>query len=230
MTALGLSPLVDPILGALGIEHGFGQRETAAPEDTSFRKQVHGTNVSVATESRATDEPADAVVTCVGGVSVGIVTADCVPILVASENGIGVAAIHAGWRGLAAGVIEAGVEKLRAEAGQRSLVAAIGPAARGCCYEIDEPVWLGLGARYGVALEDEAILRPTEPGHAMLDLAALAARALEKCGLKTTKIGYTHCLCTICSPDRFESFRRDGATAGRLRHYIRSKAASFGQG
>ena len=230
MTRAMLSPLVDPLLEAAGIEHGFGQSGTEVPEGTAFRKQVHGVSVAVVANSGAVDEEADAVVSCIGGLPVGIVTADCVPVLVASEDGRFVAAIHAGWRGLAAGVIEAGVAALRVECGERNLIAAVGPAARACCYEVDEPVWTGLAVRYGRALDDDEILHPTRPGHGMLDLPALAARALEICGLKATSIGMTHCECTICAPGRFESFRRDGAAAGRLRHFIGPKPGGLQQG
>jgi copper oxidase (laccase) domain-containing protein len=71
---------------------------------------------------------ADAIVSAMAGLAVGIVTADCVPILVASRDGSRVGAIHAGWRGLAAGVIEAGIEAMDCDAS--GLAAAVGPAAR----------------------------------------------------------------------------------------------------
>ena len=109
-------PLSDPLLDALGIEHGFGQRGTGAPEGCTFPKQVHGIEVvevgSGETGAAAAVVSADAVVTCVSGAAVGIVTADCVPLLVGRSDGSAVGAIHAGWRGLAAGVIEQGIAAL----------------------------------------------------------------------------------------------------------------------
>jgi len=213
--------LCDPVLIAAGIPHGFGQIGSQAPETTLFSTQAHGVGVyeaggPVAGGKQATQ--ADVVLTCVASQSVGIVTADCVPILIAAEDGGAVAAVHAGWRGLAAGVIEAGVHALEERAGRRSWVAAVGPAARGCCYEVDEPVRAGLAVRYEGLLD--GTMEPGRPGHYRLDLPSLAVRILEGLGLEPGRIGVTHRVCTICDPDRFESYRRDGAGAGRLKHFV----------
>jgi YfiH family protein len=183
---------------------------------------VHGLAVARVEGGRAEPEEADAIIAVRPGPGVGIVTADCVPILVASEDGAVVAAIHAGWRGFAAGVIEAGLDALSSCAGQRPLVAAIGPAARGCCYEVDEPVRRALFARYGADLGD--FLEPVREGHWQLDLPGLAQRLLEQGGWRIAQIGVEHRLCTICGGDRFESYRLEGAAAGRLRHFIRPLA------
>lgn len=225
------SPLRDPLLDALGIEHGFGQRGTNAPEGCAFPRQVHGVGVHEVdagdSASVAAGVSADAIVTRAPGACVGIVTADCVPILVAANEGREVGAIHAGWRGLAAGVIEAGVAAL-GRPGTARVHAAIGPAARGCCYEVDEPVRAGLAARYA-ALLDGALV-PGRPERFQLDLPLLAERVLRSCGVESTRIGTAARLCTICGPDRFESFRREGAGAGRLRHFIRPSEAIPRQG
>jgi len=168
---------------------------------------------------RSDSQEADAVLGRDPGLAVGIVTADCVPILAATEDGSGVAAIHAGWRGLAAGVIEAGLRALRDASGGRTLVAAIGPAARGCCYEVDDPVREALASRYRSQLGGE-VLRIGRPGHFQLDLPLLAQQILIESGVEDTRLGTTHRVCTICDPGRFESYRRDGSAAGRLRHFI----------
>jgi len=222
------APLRDPLLDALGIAHGFGQRETTAPSDVGFPKQVHGIAVH---EHRVGVDPrvdADAILTREAGASIGIVTADCVPILVAHRDGESVAAIHAGWRGLAAGVIEAGVLAVAAGGDVGDSVAAIGPAARGCCYEVDEPVRAGLRERYPTLLD--GVLVSGRAGRFQLDLPVLAGRVLEQIGVETQRIGATARLCTICAPDRFESYRRDGPRAGRLRHFITRPAAIPRQG
>ncbi len=222
MSAASLRPLRDPLFDALGIEHGFGQRGTIAPEGCAFPKQVHGVTVHEVvagdSPSLAAARAADAIVTSAPGASVGIVTADCVPILVSVNEGEGVGALHAGWRGLAAGIIEAGLAAL-GDPGTARVHAAIGPAARGCCYEVDEPVRAGLSERYAALLE--GVLVPGRPGRFQLDLPILAERVLASCGVESTRIGTEACLCTICGADRFESYRRDGASAGRLRHFIR---------
>lgn len=213
--------LCDPVLEAVGVTHGFGVCGSYPPESTRFPRQVHGVGV-VAGESLLGPIDADAITSSTPGLAVGIVTADCVPILVAGVDGTCVAAIHAGWRGLAAGVIEVGLAALAQ--GANRLAAAVGPAARGCCYEVDEPVVAALRARYADLLEP--VLRPGRPGRYQLDLPALAARALVRAGLPADRIGAVHGLCTICTPGpRFESFRRDGPAAGRLRHFIQPAEA-----
>jgi copper oxidase (laccase) domain-containing protein len=100
---------------------------------------------------------------------------------------------------------------------------AIGPGARGCCYEVDEPVCRALGARYRAQLAGD-VLRPAarRPGRHLLDLSGLAERIVVDLGISGARLGAVHRVCTICDPLRFESFRRDGAGAGRLRHFIRS--------
>ncbi|MBY0401244.1 polyphenol oxidase family protein, partial [Myxococcota bacterium] len=141
-----------------------------------------------------------------------------------------VAAIHAGWRGLAAGVIEAGIAAMDRPVAE--LAAAVGPAARDCCYEVDEPVARALAERYARLLS--GVLkpgRPGRPGRYQLDLPGLAIRVLGRIGLGSERVGGAVCLCTICSPGpRFESYRRDGAAAGRLRHFIRPADARAEQG
>lgn len=205
---------------ACGVPHGFGHRGSHVPESTVFPRQVHGARV-VDASAWLPDAPpeADAILSTSAQSSVGIVTADCVPILAAAADGGHVVAIHAGWRGLASGVIEAGLAKLAERARSSQWVAAVGPAARGCCYEVDEPVCRGLARRYSCWLE-EPILMPGRPGHFLLDLPSLAVRILENQGGGSARIGLTQCQCTICDPERFESYRRDGAASGRLRHFV----------
>ncbi|MHA7840006.1 MAG: polyphenol oxidase family protein [bacterium] len=218
--------LCDPVLMDLGVPHGFGCRGADVPASTRLPRQVHGTALWDAfSGSRAGEEPeepaeADVVLGCGGARrSVGIVTADCVPILASAAEGEAVVAIHAGWRGLAAGVIEKGLSALRDAAGAGSIRAAIGPAARGCCYEVDEPVRAALSERYG-SLLDREVIAPRRPGHFRLDLSRLAERIVRESGVSEACLGTRHRVCTICDPVRFESHRRDGARAGRLRHFI----------
>jgi len=230
---VGTDWLRDPVLEVLGIEHGFGVRGLAAPAGTLFPVQVHGRRVldaasaAPATEGGA-DREADAILASGPGRRVGIVTADCVPILAAARDGGAVVAIHAGWRGLAAGVIEAGIEALRTRSPNGGEVAAVGPAARGCCYEVDAPVAEALAARYASLLP--GVLVPGRPGHHRLDLSGLAARVLAGLGLSADRIGRTCMHCTICAPERFESHRRDGAAAGRLRHFVGTSGSTVVQG
>ena len=88
MSPRALEPLCEPVLIEVGLSHGFGQIGSGVPEGTVFPKQVHGTDVLEAeSPSRTESSEADAVITSRPGVSVGIVTADCVPILAASVEG-----------------------------------------------------------------------------------------------------------------------------------------------
>jgi YfiH family protein len=210
------------LLDAVGVEHGFGVRGLVPPAGLRRPRQVHGAAVARAAECGEAPPEADAVVSALAGVPVGIVTADCVPILVAAPGGRAVAAIHAGWRGLARGVIAAGIEALRAEAeADAPFVAAIGPCIGACCYEVDAPVLDALSASFGADLD--GALRPGRAGHAWLDIGGLSARALVRAGLAPAAIGTFERACTRCDAERFHSYRREGAAAGRLHHYIAAR-------
>ena len=203
--------LEHPLLAAAGVRHGFGLR-TSPPKDGVRRPvQVHGAAVVCADAGDALGE-ADAALATRPGVAVGIVTADCVPVLIAA--GGAVAAVHAGWRGLAAGVIPSAVEALGKAAPGASLVAAVGPCIGPCCYEVDAPVLDAMRRRFGAALDGAQ--HATRPGHARLDLPALAREALLGAGLAAPRVGLVAGACTRCDAARFHSFRRDGAAAGRM--------------
>jgi purine-nucleoside/S-methyl-5'-thioadenosine phosphorylase / adenosine deaminase len=210
------------LLTSRGARHGFGLRGAPEPPGTLRARQVHG---SVVARARGDGSPlgeADAVVCALPDVPVAVVTADCVPILLAGRDARVVAAVHAGWRGLAAGVIEAALDALaRAGAGPGELAAAVGPHIGPCCYEVDEPVLERLGARFGSALA--AAATPTRPGHARVDLGALARIALLR-SLSPGAVGGFRAACTRCDAARFESHRRDGARSGRMVHWITPSA------
>jgi YfiH family protein len=183
-------------------------------------RQVHGARIATDAECAGPAPPAaDGVVSRTPGRRVAIVTADCVPILMASASGAAVAAVHAGWRGLAAGVVEAGVAALRELAPRGSpLLAVLGPHIGSCCYEVDAPVLDALRLRFAERLDRCA--RPARPGHARLDLGRLARGALRAAGLAPDAVAALPAACTHCDPVRFHSYRRDGRQAGRLVHFI----------
>jgi len=139
-------------------------------------------------------------------------------VLIATPSGP-VAAAHAGWRGLAAGVLSASVEALgRIATDVADAVAVIGPHICARCYEVDAPVVRALAARFGDAVE--AALRATRPGHFEIELARLAVLDLARAGLAPERIAVLEDACTACDPRRFHSYRRNGPAAGRLFHYI----------
>jgi YfiH family protein len=216
-----------PLLEACGVAHGFGVRGAPVPGGLLRPRQVHGAAVAevVATASGGVQlQPAeaDAVVSSWPGVSIAIATADCVPVLASSQGGAAVAAIHAGWRGFAAGVLGAGIGALRRRAGAGArLVAAIGPYIGPCCYEVDAPVLRSLRSRFGGELA--RVLEPTRPGHWRLDLGALARLELIREGLEEGALGGLSGACTCCDAGRFHSYRRDGERAGRLVHHLAAR-------
>jgi YfiH family protein len=164
--------------------------------------QVHGTVVRRVTELPPTDtqdrrpEDADGQATALPGVGLLVLTADCLPVALGCEGAVAI--VHAGWRGLAAGVLEEGAAALRELAGSDARIGAvIGPGAGACCYEVGPEVHGALAT--GVA------------GHAPIDLRAIAARRLRAAGIAEVR---QIDACTI-HDERFFSHRREGERAGR---------------
>ena len=208
------------VLEQRGVPHGFGTRASEPPPGTLRPAQVHGCRVAVVGPDAALElGEADAVVSTRPGAAVGVATADCVPVLAADESGRAVAAIHAGWRGLAAGVVEAAIAELaRRGAGPERLVAAIGPRIGRCCYEVDAPVTEALAERYADALAP--CLSASRHGHAWLDLGALVGAALMGAGVPEARVSLVNDACTRCDARRFHSYRRDAERAGRMVHWV----------
>jgi hypothetical protein len=126
-----------------------------------------------------------------------------------------------GWRGLAQGVVAASVDALRRSRDHERFVAVIGPHIGACCYEVDAPVLDALRHTLGDAVQRAS--QPTRPGHARIDLGMLVAGALESAGLARDRLGRLPECCTRCDAQRFHSFRRDGARAGRLVHHVAAR-------
>jgi polyphenol oxidase len=178
------------------------------PSAPHWLKQVHGTDVVRCDVRPAGDEPvADASVTDVPGIVLAILTADCLPVVFASEAGDEVGAAHAGWRGLVAGVLEATIAAMRTPPDR--LLAWLGPAAGPQAYEIGHEVFHAFVDRDPVAASAFA---ETRPGHWRVDLYALARIRLARAGVSRIFGGG---LCTISEPQRFFSHRRDART-GRM--------------
>lgn len=227
-----MSGLTHPLLEELRVEHGFGTRASQPPAALVRPRQVHGTRVVVL--ARGAPPPADlgeadAIVSERAALPIGVVTADCLPILVATRAG-SVAAVHAGWRGLAAGVIGAALEPLAALApqGLAGAAAVIGPRVGSCCYEVDAPVLDAFAERFSGALD--AAIEATRPGHWRIDLAALARADLVRSGIAEHRVAALTDACTACDGRRFHSYRRDGPNAGRLCHWIAARAEAPANG
>ena len=194
------------------------RRELGLPGEPRWLNQVHGAGVarmeseggsgSAQRHSDPVFEPiADASVTSQAGVVLAILTADCLPVLFCNADGTEVAAAHAGWRGLAGGVLEATVREMRSS--PPTLLAWLGPAAGPQAYEIGAEV---RDAFVSAHPADATAFVATRPGHWKVDLYALARRRLLDAGVSRVFGGD---LCTISDPARFYSHRRDQRT-GRM--------------
>ena len=186
------------------------------PSTPHWLRQVHGTDVlrfdGPGIAKAAADEPvADAAVTTTPGVVLAILTADCLPVLFAEEGGSALGAAHAGWRGLAAGVLENTVVAMGAPASR--ITAWLGPAAGPQAYEIGEEVFEAFVTSDASAA---SAFIATRPGHWRVDLYRLARQRLAAIGLTRIHGGD---LCTISDPQRFYSHRRDART-GRMASVI----------
>jgi len=194
-------------------EHMLANRRLAVaaaggdPEGATMAWQVHGSDVrevdgrpapGVFTDPGREDFPqSDGLVTSLPGRTLVLLTADCLPVAIAARDGGRLALLHAGWRGLEAGIAERGAEAVATGA-----VAAVGPGAGPCCYQVGADVAGRLRARFG----DDVV----EGDHA--DLWLCAERGLRRAGVDEVAVAR---LCTICDPDRFFSHRRDRGVTGR---------------
>jgi len=148
-------------------------------------------------------------VTSTPGSVLAILTADCLPVLLCADDGSEVAAAHAGWRGLAAGVLEATVAAMRTPADR--VLAWLGPAAGPQHYEIGVEVYDAFVSQDWAA---GSAFTSTRPQHWRVDLYALARQRLARVGLAPARI-HGGGLCTIAEPQRFYSHRRD-RRSGRM--------------
>jgi len=175
------------------------------PAEPLWLEQVHGSDVASFGGARA--PMADASVALEQGQVCAVLVADCLPVLLADREGTCVAAAHAGWRGLAAGVIEKTVASL--PVAPERLVAWLGPAIGPDAFEVGAEVREQFLA---VDAGAEGLFRPSPAGRWMADLFGLARRRLAAAGVTSVQGGG---LCTVSDPGRFFSYRLDGLT-GRL--------------
>ncbi|MEO8134346.1 MAG: peptidoglycan editing factor PgeF [Betaproteobacteria bacterium] len=170
--------------------------------------QVHGTAVA-RVDDRQGEIEADAAVATAAGRAATVRIADCLPVLFCDRAGTQVAAAHAGWRGLCAGVLEATVAAMPGAAG--ALLAWLGPAIGPAAFEVGDEVRAAFVARDANAAAAFTAF-PGRRGKWLADLYALARQRLQRAGVGAI---YGGGLCTLSEPARFFSFRRDG-TSGRM--------------
>lgn len=176
------------------------------PADPAWLRQVHGTAV-LDLDSSVGGVTADAAITRSSERVCAVQVADCMPVLLAARSGTVVGAAHAGWRGLAAGVLEATLAAMRVPGEQ--VLAWLGPAIGPSVYEVGDEV------RAAFVAHDAAASRafsPTRPGHWLMDLYQVARQRLHAKGVRSI---YGGGFCTYSDAGHFYSYRRDGPT-GRM--------------
>ena len=182
------------------------QLEALLPQPPRWLRQVHGANV-VEGDSLADVPDADACVARRPETVCGVLVADCVPVLLADRAGTTVAIAHAGWRGLAAGVVENAVDRMAVE--PRHLVAYLGPGIGPTAFEVGPDVREAFVSRDA---RSQAAFAPLAAGKWLADLFLLARQSLQRAGVEDIHGGG---LCTYSDAGRFFSYRRE-RTTGRM--------------
>jgi YfiH family protein len=199
-----------------------------APEDVLLVRQVHEATVVAASTDRPRPWPrpeADAIVSNDPAAAIAIRVADCVPILLAEETGRAVAAIHAGWRGIASRATIAGVSALQTSYGVRPerIIAAVGPSIGPCCYEVSESTYQTFRQAGHHPSMLERWFEPRPAGKFYLDLWRATRDQLEGAGVMPDNIHIAE-LCTKTTADVFHSYRVDGANVGRMIGIVRARS------
>jgi purine-nucleoside/S-methyl-5'-thioadenosine phosphorylase / adenosine deaminase len=213
----------------------------AADMHLVLQEQIHSDLIRALDKAPAADSKlrGDGMMTSRKGLLLGILAADCLPVLVADVRQRVVAAFHCGWRGTLRRIAQKGVGRMRLLYGSRpqDLRAAIGPAIRSCCYRVGEEVAADYESQFlyssSLILVEKphkkfvnkkyALMRsepwrgsPSPDGRIFhLDLVEANVRQLEEAGLSRSQI-YSEALCTSCHPKLFFSHRRDAGRTGRM--------------
>lgn len=190
-------------------KHGFGTRDGNPGAEITLR-QIHSDHVVNANGLRDREREGDALLTDEIGKSIGVRTADCVPILILDSKKRAIAAVHAGRRGTVASVVAQTIGRMRSDfgTGPEDIYAALGPCIRGCCYEVGRDV----------AEQFEAGTVQTAAGVTgkhRLNLAQANRWQLERAGVNPKRI-FDCDLCTACQSAHFFSYRREPENPGRM--------------
>jgi len=186
--------------------NGVGHYRQLLPSQPHWLKQVHGNQILALDENHQSATEADASTTATPGQVCAILTADCLPVLFCNKTGTKVAVAHAGWRGLAAGVLEATVNAMDCNADD--LLVWLGPAIGPTAFEVRDDVYDVFTQKHA---ENTLAFKP-HGDRWLADLYQLARLALARIDVNQVRGGQ---YCTHTERDRFFSHRRDGAT-GRM--------------
>ncbi len=184
----------------------FGRLRTSW-EEVAIPGQCHSSTVLRADSGGGYDN-CDALVTSEIGVFLTVSVADCVPLFLFDPKNKAVAAVHVGWRGAAQGIVFNAVKKLEEEysTDPEAVIAYLGPSAGVCCYEVGDEV---------AGLFDTRFLRNARNQKSFLDLKSFVWHELEQEGARPRDIETSE-YCTICKPELFHSYRREGTRSGRM--------------
>jgi len=227
-------------ISALAAPAGRKSRTSSGPPPLVTLRQIHSDLIHRITEISKNNVPlaGDGMVTDLPGILLGILTADCLPVIVVDPKRHAVGVFHAGWRGAAKRIVEKGVGEMHRwfASDPRDLKAAIGPGIRGCCYEVGPEVRSAFESQFSYSSE---LFRETKdrneihekypllfltsraPGHSVLpkkiflDLAQANRRQLIAAGVPPKNISDLG-LCTLCWQDMFFSHRGEKGVTGRM--------------
>jgi YfiH family protein len=174
-------------------------------------RQVHGNRVAAAGDVALDGTEADGVWTVSGEDVLSVTCADCAPVWIAAPTPQALALVHAGWRGIAAGILDSALTALRAcGAAAESLVVAVGPHLRPCCFEVGPEVARQFDS-YPGSVQSPTALRAQRQRRdsSALDLAIPIVSQLTALGVATDHI-YVATACTRCTPELLHSYRRNG--------------------
>ncbi|MBI3545177.1 MAG: peptidoglycan editing factor PgeF [Gammaproteobacteria bacterium] len=207
-TSLNFSNRVGDEPGSVRRNRGLLREALKLPVEPLWLSQVHGNRVIDAFDAGPGEE-ADGCVTGTPGVVCAVLTADCLPIFLCDRRSTRIGLIHAGWRGLAAGIIEEGLRRIHVPTG--NLLAYLGPAIGPSAYEVGDEVRQAFVSHNSDDAESFTAV-PNRPGHWLADLYDLARRRLRSQGVHEI---YGGLRCTFRERELFFSHRRDG-TCGRM--------------
>jgi YfiH family protein len=212
-----------PHFDELGFNYGFEGKASAIKLDEVLRpKQVHGTEIVDANRMSVSGAyESDAIYTSNKEV-IGVVTADCLPILICARDGAVVMAIHAGWRGMSQGILLRCIVALKRQTEAKNLLIAIGPCIGPANYEVGPEVIAAFkdGPLDFSEAELAAILIKGKDDRWHLDLAVAGCLTMAKNGVPAENVGVVRS-CTYANSTFWHSYRRDGKKAGRNLTWIR---------
>lgn len=218
-------PLKSHILSAdSNISHGFCTKSKVDElnERLFYLKQIHSNNVVILDKGFAPSDfnniAGDAIITGEVNVTIGVLTADCVPVLFYDPQAFVIGTIHCGWKGILAGIVPKTLSKAISEFGcsYENIKLAIGPSIEKKCYEVSEDLITTFDEVFGNECKK---FQDNKDGKWFLDLKSYVTQSLLDLGIPDNNIASIN-LCTFCEKDQFHSYRRDGKTGKHNLNWI----------